>query len=287
MPNPENPGLVTKAFSPAEVNLTPGERSDVSWISTDVVDNEGDVVVAKGVDFASVYLKNPVVMACHDYQKWPVGTCAWIKAAKGDGFTGLCAKTMYDEDPDAVRLFGMVQRKLVRGRSIGFRPPSDFQPGDWGAPTPDELKARPDWKNAGRIIRRCVLLEYSVVPIPMNQESLTVAVSKGLELPSYLAALVEGKSESPSYGYCPKCGAKGVERERRTDGNDKCENGHVYPSKDALDMPIEDMIRSIPPHRTLAQVQADFERRLARAFDPAKLAEAAVKAALDRARGAI
>jgi hypothetical protein len=36
------------------------------------------------------------------------------------------------------------------------------------------------------------------------------------------------------YGYCPKCGAIGVERERRPDGNDVCENGHTYKSKDAV-----------------------------------------------------
>jgi len=36
------------------------------------------------------------------------------------------------------------------------------------------------------------------------------------------------------YGYCPVCGAVGVTRERRLNGNDKCENGHVYPSKDAV-----------------------------------------------------
>lgn len=36
------------------------------------------------------------------------------------------------------------------------------------------------------------------------------------------------------YGYCPICGAKGTFRERRADGNDLCENGHQYPSKEAL-----------------------------------------------------
>lgn len=36
--------------------------------------------------------------------------------------------------------------------------------------------------------------------------------------------------EESIYGYCPICGAKGVER----DGNDKCENGHTYPAKDAV-----------------------------------------------------
>jgi hypothetical protein len=35
------------------------------------------------------------------------------------------------------------------------------------------------------------------------------------------------------YGYCPECGAKGVQRERRPNGNDKCANGHTYPSSKA------------------------------------------------------
>ncbi len=33
------------------------------------------------------------------------------------------------------------------------------------------------------------------------------------------------------YGYCPHCGKAGIERERRPNGNDKCEDGHVYPSR--------------------------------------------------------
>ena len=32
------------------------------------------------------------------------------------------------------------------------------------------------------------------------------------------------------YGYCPECGEKGVQRERRPNGNDKCVNGHTYSS---------------------------------------------------------
>lgn len=37
------------------------------------------------------------------------------------------------------------------------------------------------------------------------------------------------------YGFCPECGARGVSREKRPNGNDKCEKGHTYPSKDAVD----------------------------------------------------
>jgi len=35
------------------------------------------------------------------------------------------------------------------------------------------------------------------------------------------------------YGYCPICAALGKERERRANGDDRCENGHTYPSRDA------------------------------------------------------
>ena len=35
------------------------------------------------------------------------------------------------------------------------------------------------------------------------------------------------------YGYCPICGAMGISRERRLNGNDKCDDGHTYPSRDA------------------------------------------------------
>ena len=40
-----------------------------------------------------------------------------------------------------------------------------------------------------------------------------------------------------SYGYCPTCGAPGVSRERRLNGDDKCERGHTYPSAKARKTP--------------------------------------------------
>lgn len=36
------------------------------------------------------------------------------------------------------------------------------------------------------------------------------------------------------YGYCPKCGAPGQQRERRPNGNDICEKGCTYPSRAAI-----------------------------------------------------
>jgi hypothetical protein len=52
-------------------------------------------------------------------------------------------------------------------------------------------------------------------------------------------ALAQTQELVAVYGYCPECGAKGVMRERRPNGNDKCANGHTYPSS-----------TSTPPQRT-------------------------------------
>ena len=49
------------------------------------------------------------------------------------------------------------------------------------------------------------------------------------------AKTVMGLDKRPSpYGKCPTCGANGVTRERRPNGNDKCERGHEYPSASAI-----------------------------------------------------
>lgn len=182
-----SPDLLRKVYDPAEVNFAPGERSFVAWISTETIDHEGDVVVAKGIDFTTVYLpKNPVVMAFHDYGRWPVGKSDWIKSKTTSGFAGLYARTVMDDDPDSEILWKKIQNRTVRGISIGFKPPIDMQKSEWGPPTPDELRKNPHWKGAARIIRRCLLFEYSIVPIPMNSDALITAVAKGMCRPQYL-----------------------------------------------------------------------------------------------------
>jgi hypothetical protein len=42
------------------------------------------------------------------------------------------------------------------------------------------------------------------------------------------------KRSPARYGFCPVCGAIGIIRERRPDGNDTCARGHQYPSAQAL-----------------------------------------------------
>jgi len=42
------------------------------------------------------------------------------------------------------------------------------------------------------------------------------------------------KPTQADYGFCPECGVRGYYRERRPNGNDKCLNGHTYPSAKAV-----------------------------------------------------
>ena len=41
-------------------------------------------------------------------------------------------------------------------------------------------------------------------------------------------------SDHGLYGLCPVCGGNGISRERRLNGDDTCENGHTYPSSQAI-----------------------------------------------------
>lgn len=50
-----------------------------------------------------------------------------------------------------------------------------------------------------------------------------------------------GSTLSAAYGYCPTCGAMGLTRERRPNGTDRCLNGHVYPSKNAMPVSLKNL----------------------------------------------
>src|SRR5581483_3684005 len=88
--------VVTKA--PTELN--PGERSDVSWISTESVDRAGEVVRARGMD-DSQFQANPLVTLGHAYDLPPVGRSLWRKRTRDGNLVGIKAKTQYPARPAA------------------------------------------------------------------------------------------------------------------------------------------------------------------------------------------
>ena len=59
------------------------------------------------------------------------------------------------------------------------------------------------------------------------------------------------------YGFCPERGAKGVQRERRLEGNDKCANGHIYPSSKSSSPPQRTWVGLTDEHRAMIQRGVD------------------------------
>jgi hypothetical protein len=118
------------------------------------------------------------------------------------------------------------------------------------------------------IIEMAMEAEFVLHSKPSEEESeLFVCVDKDIVRFAHLVAAKEREALAQTqelvavYGYCPECGAKGVMRERRPNGNDKCANGHTYPSNTAAPpqrtwVGLTDEERIQIDHLALSRVQA-------------------------------
>jgi hypothetical protein len=200
---------------PTELN--PGERSDVSWISTESVDRMSEVVVAAGMDDGQ-FRQNPLVTLGHAYWLPPVGKSLWRKRVRDGELVGIKAKTQYpprpaswpggdDWPPDKV--LALVQAGLLQGKSIGFLPTRVH------VPDAQEAAARGWTDRVGLVIDEWLLLEYACVFLPANQDALVEAVSKGAVAldEEWLRALgLDGAAFLPSPHAGEGLGVRGVER---------------------------------------------------------------------------
>lgn len=173
---PSDCGYRKATVMPDSVELESGERSVIGLISTDSVDRDGDVVMPKGVDLTH-FQCNPVVTFSHKYDELPVGYSPWQKKI---GY-GIRAKAKFAERPEdwqgtwlADACLALYQQGILKGFSVGFLPTKirEF--------TDEETELRPEWKNARCCIEECILLEFAVAPIPVNQNALAEVVSKGI-----------------------------------------------------------------------------------------------------------
>jgi hypothetical protein len=172
------------------VDLQPGERADVSWISTESVDRTGEVVMAAGMD-DSQFRDNPLVTLGHRYDLAPVGRSLWRQRTRdGKGLPGIRAKTHYPPMPPGWstpatwlpdQVLALIETGLLQGKSIGFLPVRVH------APTRKEIN-RNGWPiDVQLVIDEWLLLEYACVSLPANQDALVEAVAKGtLSLPEPL-----------------------------------------------------------------------------------------------------
>jgi len=185
-------GLLHMVKSAAHMDFSDGERADVSFITTEGLDRDNEVVLAKGIDFTH-YRKNPTVTFAHKYDVLPVGRSMWLKREVKNAVSGWLAKTQYIERPenwssdtpwfpDAV--WHYVRTGNLPGKSIGFIA-LEMRP-----PTEKELEARPELASARRLISKSMALEYAVCALPCNPDALVQATAKarqnGIKIPDLL-----------------------------------------------------------------------------------------------------
>src|SRR5262245_43917844 len=158
----------------ATTELLPGERADVSWISTEDPDRLRDVVLAGGMNDEHFKL-NPVVTLQHAYWMPPVGRSLWRRRVKDGPRTGIKAKTLYPSRPESWPAgaswppdfaFPLVQSGLLCGKSIGFLPTKVR------TPTDEELTRWPELRQVQRIVEEWILLEYACVYLPAQQNAV-------------------------------------------------------------------------------------------------------------------
>ncbi len=165
----------------AATETSPGERSDVSWITTESPDRQNEVVIARGMN-DSQFALNPIVTLNHCYHMPPVGKSLWRKRAKDGSLAGIKAKTQYppapanwpegeEWPPDCA--FSLVQADLLRGKSIGFLPTAVHVP-------TDKERTQNGWQNVNLVIDEWILLEYACVFLPAQQHAVVENVSKAL-----------------------------------------------------------------------------------------------------------
>lgn len=163
-----------KGFDKANY-FSDGEKADVSVITDESVDEDGEVLELKSIDFTA-FRKNPIVTFNHNYDMPPIGKSIWQKQIG----SSIRAKTLYAPRPDTLQkdlewfpdsIFNMVKSGFLPGKSIG-----GFY--KKRVPTAEELqKYGPTLKRVGHSAK---VIEYSVVTRQANNNAIVEAVSKGL-----------------------------------------------------------------------------------------------------------
>ena len=165
-------GQTTKKDLPIETKDL-GDRSVQFTISKEVVDRDGDILRAGGVDFSN-YMKNPVFLSFHNSREFPLGkvTKFWVE---GNAVTAIVYfPTIEDLSSDPAQAsekaklvdftYHCYKTGMLNAVSVGF--------------IPLEWTENKD----GYDITKWELLEFSAVAVPANQDAIAEAVkSFGLD----------------------------------------------------------------------------------------------------------
>ena len=150
-----------------------GDRSVLFTISKEVVDRDGDILRASGVDFTN-FMKNPVFLSFHNSREFPLGkvTKFWVEGNEVKAIVYFPTIEELSTNPEQASekaklvdfTYHCYKTGMLNAVSVGFIPL------EW-----TETKD-------GYDITKWELLEFSAVAVPANQDAIAEAVkSFGLD----------------------------------------------------------------------------------------------------------
>ena len=149
-----------------------GERRVLFTISAEVIDRDGDILRADGVDLTN-YEKNKVFLGFHNTRDFPLGKTerVWVEPKKVKAIVYFPTLDELSSNPEyaseKARLVDFTyfcyKTKMLNAVSVGFIPK------DW-----TEIRENGRW--VGNDITKWELLEFSAVAVPANQDAIAEAV---------------------------------------------------------------------------------------------------------------
>lgn len=144
-----------------------GNRTVRFTISKEVVDRDGDILRASGVDFTN-YMKNPVFLSFHNSREFPLGkvTKFWVEgnSVKADVYFPTIEElsTNPEQASEKAKLvdftYNCYKTGMLNAVSVGFIPLEWIE------------------TENGYDILKWELLEFSAVAVPANQDAIAEAV---------------------------------------------------------------------------------------------------------------
>jgi HK97 family phage prohead protease len=168
------PQKIFRTFQ-SEIKEIDVEKRELTAIaSTEKRDSAGDVILQNGWDF-SRFQKNPVIPFAHNYSEPPIGkaTKIWKEGNKETGRKTVFRMKFADHEK-AETVFQLYAGGFMRAFSVGFIP------NEWDDKEEKIKEGTEEKTQWTRYYKSQILLEISGVPVPANDEAVTLALKAGI-----------------------------------------------------------------------------------------------------------
>lgn len=216
---------VIRSFNAVVDDVNNADRSITAKINDFSLDRYASVIDARGADLKG-FLRSPVVLWEHGKDTvnrgpLPVGKNLWIRVDRGTN-PKIIARTQFKKDDFSMMLYDAYSNRDMSSWSVSLLPL------EFGAPTKEEVRSRPELSNCDVVYRTWELLEYSACAIGGNSTCITMdearsiskLVVRGFYVPpeEFKEAVEKAMSESggASGGILVKPKTKGVDDEDDT-----------------------------------------------------------------------